>query len=82
MLDPKNLNVGLNIKKIRELKNLTQQHMANEFEVTQKTWSNIEAAGNDIKISTLVRICQVLNISITKLIEFNPHNFLRGDGSE
>ncbi len=65
------LNIGLNIKKLRELKNLTQEYLAKELDVSQKTICNIEQAENDIKISTALKICKILGVSLTQLIQFN-----------
>ncbi|MDR0802540.1 MAG: helix-turn-helix domain-containing protein, partial [Fluviicola sp.] len=36
------MHVGQKIKKLRELKNFTQEYMANRLEMTQPSYSKIE----------------------------------------
>ncbi len=50
------MNIGKNIQTLRELRNYTQQYMANQLEINQKTYSNIEHAGNRITIETIDKI--------------------------
>ncbi len=47
------MNVGQNIKNLRELRNLNQQAMADMLEISQKTYSNIENAGNNITVEVI-----------------------------
>ena len=42
--------MGLNIKKLRELRNLNQKAMADSLMISQKTYSNIENSHNNITI--------------------------------
>jgi transcriptional regulator with XRE-family HTH domain len=44
----KTLNIGTKIKKLRELKNLTQEHMANVIGVTQGAYSRMELRETEI----------------------------------
>jgi transcriptional regulator with XRE-family HTH domain len=65
------MNVGENIKKLRELKNYTQKSMADMLEVSQKTYSNIENAGNSISIDLVERIAKILKVSFHNILELN-----------
>ena len=65
------MNIGNNIKKIRELKNLSQNYMAEQLEVSQKTYSNIENSGNDISFALVEKIATIFKISVKKVIELN-----------
>ncbi len=70
------MNVGANIKKLRELKNFSQQAMAEGLGISQKTYSNIESAGNNITIETIEKIAKFLNISFNKILELNAEAIL------
>lgn len=70
------MNIGENIRKLRELKNYSQDYMANELDMVQKTYSNIETAGNKITVETILRVAKVLEISYTKIFELNTEAIL------
>jgi transcriptional regulator with XRE-family HTH domain len=65
------MNIGNNIKKIRELKNLNQNAMADLLQVSQKTYSNIENAGNNITVELIQKIAKVLEVNFNKILELN-----------
>ncbi len=70
------MNVGENIKKLRELKNYTQKSMADMLEISQKTYSNIENSGNNISIELISKISNVLGVSFNKILELNADAIL------
>jgi len=63
--------IGKNVKKYRLLKGIKQQDLAYEMGNTDKsTISNIERfACSGLNISTVVKICVVLDIEIKQLFE-------------
>ena len=73
------MDIGNNIKKLRELKNLTQEYMASEMGCSQKTYSNIEKSGNEIKIATVETIAKILNLSLNKILELNAEAILNNN---
>lgn len=75
-------NIGENIKKIRELKNLTQDSMAVLLGVSQKTYSNIENAGNNITYEKILRIAEALEVNITKVLELNTEVLLNNNNQQ
>lgn len=66
-----NLNIGTNIKKLRELKNLTQEHMASVIGVTQSAYSRLELGETEITYSKLARIAGELGMKPEDVISFN-----------
>ncbi len=70
------MNIGDNIKKLRELKNYTQKSMADMLEISQKTYSNIENSGNNITVELLEKVAKVLNVSFNKILELNADAIL------
>lgn len=66
-----NLNIGTKIKKLRELKNLTQEHMASVIGVTQSAYSRLELGETEITYSKLARIAGELGMKPEEVIAFN-----------
>jgi transcriptional regulator with XRE-family HTH domain len=65
------LNIGTKIKKLRELKNLTQEHMASVIGVTQSAYSRMELGETEITYSKLARIADELGMKPEDVISFN-----------
>ena len=68
-----NQELGENVRKIRELKGFSQQNLADEIKVDQKTISRIEKGELSPKFETLVSISKVLSINISQLLAFNEN---------
>ncbi len=64
-----------NIKKIRELKNLTREHVADELNMSTSGYGKIERGEVDLTISKLIRIAQVFNVSIDFIFRFDVSLF-------
>jgi len=67
--------IGNKIKKIRELKNYTQEYMAEKLEMSQSNYSRIESNDLDVSFNKLQQIADILEIGITDLIEFDAKYF-------
>ena len=67
------LILGENVRKIRELKGFSQQNLADEIKVDQKTISRIEKGELSPKFETLVSISKALSISLSQLLAFNEN---------
>lgn len=61
--------IGKNIKKIRNIKGLSQQAFADLFQLTRGNISSYEEFRAEPKIETLVRIANYFSIPLTSLIE-------------
>jgi len=70
-MDLQGINIGQKIRKIRELRNLTQQHMAQELGVTQSAYSKLEMGESDITYKKLEQISSILGISVEEFAAFN-----------
>ena len=66
-----NLNIGHKIKKLRELKNLTQEHMANSIGISQGAYSRMESGETEITYSKLEKISEELGLKPEEIIAFN-----------
>lgn len=67
--------VGEKIKKIRELRNFTQDYMANRLEMTQAGYSKIERGQTDLSMSKLDEIAKVLEVPVEDIITFDQQKF-------
>ncbi|WP_177760751.1 helix-turn-helix domain-containing protein [Flavobacterium sp. I3-2] len=63
--------IGENIKKLRQVKNLTQQSFADLFEVSRGNISSYEEKRAEPKIETISKIAKYFSIPIGHLIEKN-----------
>ncbi len=63
--------IGQKIKKLRELKNFTQSHMATEMGITQSAYSKIEQGETEITYAKMSKIADVLGISPEDIAAFN-----------
>ena len=66
-----NINIGHNIKKLRELKNLTQEHMAKSIGITQGAYSRMELGETEITYTKLEKISEELGMKPEEVIAFN-----------
>lgn len=65
------LKIGENIRKVRELKGYSQDYMAQELGVSQRTYSAIENENNKIDTERLESIAKVLEVSVLDLLIFD-----------
>ena len=65
------LQIGQKIKKLRELKNFTQSHLASELGITQSAYSKMELGETEVSYSKLTRIAEVLGMSPEEIMTFN-----------
>ena len=63
--------LGQKIKKLRELKDLTQEHMATELGLNQSAYSKIESGVTDVSFTKLEKIASVLGMKLEDLLSFN-----------
>lgn len=66
---------GIRAKKIRELKNLTQDFVAQELGITQPAYSNIEKGQVQLKEDTLEKLSDALGVSLDTLKTFDAEKY-------
>lgn len=72
------LNVGNKIKKLRELRNFTQDYMADALQMSQAGYGKIERDETDISLSRLQQIAEVLKVGLNDLIGFDEKMIIFG----
>lgn len=65
------MEIGTKIKKVRELKNYTQDYMAQRLNVSQSTYSRYEKEDGDLTISQLKEISDIFGMKVDDLINFD-----------
>lgn len=67
----KPMHIGQKIRKLRELRNLTQSHMAVELGITQSAYSKIELGETEVTYNKLEKIADVMGITPEEITTFN-----------
>jgi hypothetical protein len=65
------IQLGQKIKKLRELKNFTQSHIASELGITQSAYSKMELGETEVSYSKLSKIAEVLGMAPEEIMTFN-----------
>ena len=68
------MNFFNKIKQIREFKNISQEYMAHELEISQSTYAKIESGQLIPKIDRLYQIADLLEVDISTLLN-TTNNF-------
>ncbi len=61
----------LKIKQIRELKNITQDYIAKELEISTRAYSKIETGETQLTINRLNQISKILHIDPIEILGFD-----------
>lgn len=68
-------NVHINIRKIRELKSLTREFVAEEVKMSMSGYGKIERGEVDLTVSKLIEIAKVLDVSVEFILKFDTTIF-------
>lgn len=65
------MEIGFKIKKIRELRNYSQEHMAEKLGISQVSYSRVESGQTKMDLKRLHDIAKVLEIDPVFLLTFD-----------
>jgi len=65
------IEIGSNIRKIRELKGFSQDFMANQLKISQRQYSRIEKEETKLDLDKLNAISEILEVTLEQLLGFN-----------
>ena len=68
-------DVALKIRNIRELKNLTQEYMAERLEMSQAGYSKIENGQTNVSHSKLNEIANILGVKPEEIMTFDGQKY-------
>lgn len=66
------MNVGENIKKIRKEKGITQKELGEKLGISQAAIGQFENSASNLKIDTIKKIADALDVNYTRLILETP----------
>lgn len=72
-------HLGRNIRNLREMKNYTQEIFAIRLDISQKQFSRIENGEVSPTIRMLFKICQVLEVEPSFLLEFDSRKIFHNN---
>lgn len=64
-------NLGHKIKKLRELRNFSQEYMADQLGLSQSAYSKLETDQTELTYNKLSKIAEVLQVSISDIENFD-----------
>jgi len=68
-------HIADNIRKMRELRNFTQDYMATQLGITQAGYSKIESGTTDISFSKIEEIAGILSVTPADLVAFDSQKY-------
>lgn len=75
------MDIGSNIKKYRELKNITRESMASEMDMSLSGYSKIERNEVDLTVSKVQKIAQVLGVDVSQILNFDASQIFNISGN-
>lgn len=72
--------IHLNIRKFRELKNITRKEMAERLGITGSGYYKIERGEIDPSISRLLEIARILGVNVNQMLEFDADEIFLSAG--
>jgi len=69
--------VAVNIRKIRETRNYTQEYLAVKLGISQNAYSKIELGYTKITLERLYQIANILEIDLVELLRSEPSEVLQ-----
>lgn len=68
-----NTSIGQKIKKVRELRNYTQEYMAEKLGLSQNGYGKMEREDSDISVTRLTQIAEILEVNLLDLLTFDEN---------
>jgi transcriptional regulator with XRE-family HTH domain len=60
-----------NIKKFRELKNLTRDHLAAQLEMSLSGYSKLERGEVELTVAKLFKLAEILDVNVAQILNFD-----------
>ncbi|MFH6951048.1 helix-turn-helix domain-containing protein [Flavobacterium sp. FlaQc-51] len=73
--------IGDKIKSIRELKNYTQEYIADQLGITQAGYSKIEKGKTSLSLEKLQQLALILELPLENIIHFESQRYFNQDSS-
>lgn len=73
------LNYYDKIRKIRENRGYKQEFVADQLNITQRTYSNIESGKTQLTVERLIEIVRILDTSLSEIFEYEGNTILNNN---
>lgn len=73
--------IGNKIKNIRELKNLTQEYVAEKLDISQAAYSKLESGETKVSKEKLVQIAEALEVTPEDIKSFDSKKYFNNVGN-
>ena len=73
--------IGDKIKSIRELKNYTQEYIADQLGITQAGYSKIEKGKTSLSLDKLEQLALILYLPLENIINFESQKYFNHDSN-
>lgn len=77
LCDARTKAVAANIRKVRELRNYTQDYLAAKLDISQNAYSKIELGYSNITLNRLLCIADVLEADVAELLTIDKKLLIR-----
>lgn len=71
------MDIGTQIRKVREFKDLSQRYVASKLGMSQNNYSKIEKGERNLKMSRLYQIAEILEVDFLDIVTLNESKFLQ-----
>lgn len=75
------MEIGTKIRKVRELRNYTQEYMAEKLDVSQSSYSRYEKDEGNLTLAELEKISAILGMKVEDLINFDEKMIFNNYGT-
>jgi transcriptional regulator with XRE-family HTH domain len=76
------MEIGNNIKKYREIKNLTRESVAAEMDMSVSGYSKIERNEVDLTVSKVKKIAEVLGVDVSQILNYDATQIFNVSGNQ
>jgi transcriptional regulator with XRE-family HTH domain len=76
------MKVGDNIRKLRELRNYTQQYLADQLEISLSGYGKIERNETNVTLGRLQQIADILGVDIHSILRFDDKHIFNLNNNE
>ena len=70
------MEIGEKIKKLRELRDYSQDYVAKKLKITQGAYSRMEQGEIDVTFSRLEKVAEVLEMPVAKLVGYDDKQMM------
>lgn len=71
-------NLAFKVRRLRELRNLTQEYVAQQIDVSVKTYQRLEWGTAALTFKRVIQLAKLFGVTLEDLQNFNPNTYQFG----